>query len=75
MFRPYLVIFFTAGLLLGGVEAQTQYTENGKTYYRPARITADDLAGFGKLSDERKKLLTTALATIPKTRWLKYKFG
>ena len=47
----------------------------GVTYHRPARLKTSDLTGFKKLPESRQKLISAALDTANKNKWLKYKFG
>lgn len=51
------------------------YTEGGKKYHQPAVIGTGQLAGFSNYTDDQKKLTGTALASIPRGKWLRYKFG
>lgn len=55
--------------------AKDSYREGGVTYHRPATLKASDLEGFAKLSEPRRKLITTALGIASNNKWLKYKFG
>ncbi|BDS07289.1 hypothetical protein NT6N_23290 [Oceaniferula spumae] len=57
------------------ITEKLSYTENGKTYYRPASLKTEQLKDFDKLSAARQKLITLALSTTTKHGWLKYKFG
>jgi cell wall-associated NlpC family hydrolase len=55
--------------------AKNSYSMGGHTYYRPATLKTTDLSGFKKLPKARQRLITAALETARKNRWLKYKFG
>lgn len=55
--------------------ADSSYTEGGVKYYRPAALKTADLTEFKDLSEPRRKLITLALETRSKNKWLKYKFG
>lgn len=46
-----------------------------KEYVRPKVIAPESLNEFSKLSDSRKKLVTTALTVAKTNGWLRYKFG
>ena len=51
------------------------YVENGKKYYRPARLKTTDLPGFKQLGETRQKRIVLALELAHKNGWLKYRFG
>lgn len=70
--------FLSAAVTLGAFPthaAKHSYTEGGTTYHRPALLKPADLTGFKNLSGARQRLITAALETARKNRWLKYKFG
>ncbi|MEJ6571902.1 MAG: NlpC/P60 family protein [Akkermansiaceae bacterium] len=55
--------------------AKKSCSTGGVTYHRPARLKTSDLTGFKKLPESRQKLISAALDTANKNKWLKYKFG
>jgi len=74
--RHAAVILVWMGTMLCAVQAaEYQYASDGVTYHRPATLKTSGLVDFEKLSEGRRKLISTALATVSNNEWLKYKFG
>lgn len=71
---PILLVLAT--LLVWPLQAEeVAYDIDGVTYHRPATLKASELRGFEKLPEGRQKIITTALDTVSRNTWLRYKFG
>ena len=62
-------------ILLGCGLANAEVSEGKVSYGKPALIGTAELAEFGALPDDRKKLITGALAVARDSPWLPYLFG
>lgn len=74
LLQPIAIALLT-GSALTIHAAKDSYTEGGKTFYRPANLKTSQLKSYDSYTESQRKLTSTALASVPTGKWLKYKFG